>query len=140
MPYPDTSILVAALTSEPNGEQALVWLAEHGDHLIISDWTIAEFASALALKQRTGRLRADQRDAAAKWFRDLRRDVAEVIAVRRPNFRRAAELVAMPGSVLRAPDALHLAVAESNGLAIHTLDKDQATAGAAAGIAAHLLN
>ena len=137
--YVDTSLLIAAVAREPESERVQEWLAASGRALSVSDWTITEFSSALALKLRMGAMSAEKRAEAARWFRDIVSESATVLQVTRPSFRRAADLAAMTGVKIRAPDALHLAVAERNGLTLYTLDRDQAEAGLAAGIPAELL-
>lgn len=138
MRYPDTSLLVAAVTGEPARVRAQNWFAEEGAGVVISDWTISEFASALALKERIGTVSPDQRGAAAEWFRNLRRSL-EILPVSRTSFQRAADLTMSSSFNLRAPDALHLAVAEESGCILYTFDKDQARAGIEAGIRAELM-
>jgi len=139
MVYPDTSILIAAVVLEPESERVQAWLSDMVGQLVISDWTITEFASALALQARRGRVSADQRAAGADWFRALGDAVSAILPVNRRSFRRAAEIVSARGLSVRAPDALHLAVAEHNDATLYTLDQDQAAAGKAMGLSALLL-
>lgn len=49
--YLDTSVIVAALTSEPHSERVIAWMAERPEgSLYVSEWCDTEVSSALALK------------------------------------------------------------------------------------------
>ena len=54
MHYADTSVLVTALTDEPDSVLVRRWLVGHHDSTFISDWTLTEFAGALSRKKRAG--------------------------------------------------------------------------------------
>lgn len=139
MLYLDTSPLVSAVSSEEATARVHDWLAQQADNLAISDWTVLEFASAAAAKQRGGEITATDRSQALTWFEQFKDDTAELWAVRTTAFRRATELINVVGVKVRAADALHLAIAEEHGATLCTLDKEQAEAGEAAGISTRLL-
>lgn len=139
MLYLDTSPLVSAVSSEEATARVHDWLAQQADNLAISDWTVLEFASAAAAKQRNGEITATDRSHALTWFEQFRDGTAELWAVRTTAFRRATELINVVGVKVRAADALHLAIAEEHGATLCTLDKEQAEAGEAAGISTRLL-
>ena len=55
--YCDTSLLVPVLVPEVFSDLAEAWLAEHASGgFAVSRWTETEIASALARKQRSGRV------------------------------------------------------------------------------------
>lgn len=133
--YCDTSLLVAALAQEPGSEAIFRWLegCDPGT-LFISDWTITEFSSAIALKFRAGHLDAEERaDVLAAWA-TLRKTSLTTLTVGSAHFTTAAIYAERADLGLRAGDALHLAIAAANGCAIATLDEVQGNAAVELGI------
>lgn len=129
--YVDTSALVALMVNEPRSAAVGAWYARTPADLVAAEWCVPEFASALAMKQRTGHLSAAQ--AAQAWERFERLTAADLalLTVAPEAFRRAAELAGEPANALRAGDALHLACAElARASALATLDEAQARAAA----------
>ncbi|OGA96146.1 MAG: hypothetical protein A3G27_19665 [Betaproteobacteria bacterium RIFCSPLOWO2_12_FULL_66_14] len=115
MIYVDTSALVPMFIREPKSEAVIEWLESSGEHLAISEWSLVEFASAAAIKVRTGQASASIAKQAAVRLHEFARKHCAVAVPGREEFRRAAELAADQALRLRAGDALHLAVAGSLG-------------------------
>jgi hypothetical protein len=113
MIYVDTSALVPVFIREPKSEAVMVWLESSGERLAISEWSLVEFASAAAIKVRTGRVAASLVKQATARVREFARKHCTVAVPGREEFRRAAELAADETLKLRAGDALHLAIAAS---------------------------
>jgi len=123
MVYVDTSVLVPLFLNEPHSVAAADWYSREKGELVAAAWCIAEFASALGIKQRTGAIDAQQ--ARGAWTRFERMVAADlrIVPVETAHFHRAAELVLEAANALRAGDALHLACAEAAGAKhIATLD------------------
>lgn len=141
MLYLDMSLIVAALSNEAATTRVQDWLsAQEPARLLVSDWTITEMSSAMAIKLRSGRVDLAQRAAALSMFHLLVAQSFTVIPVTTRHFRTAARFVDQHDLGLRAGDALHVAVASEHGASVHTLDRRLAAACPSLGVSAYLLH
>jgi predicted nucleic acid-binding protein len=124
MVYIDTSALVPIFIREPKSEAVVGWLESSGERLAVSEWALLEFASAAAIKVRTGQAAAALARQAGARVQEFAREHCIVAVPGRDEFRRAAELAGNPVSKLRAGDALHLSLALSlNASAVLCFDE-----------------
>ena len=140
MRYIDTSILVAALTNEARTAEMQQWLAApSAEELIISDWVVTEFSSALSLKVRIGQLTPPLRAEVLAHFTGLVEASFIVLPITRLEFRTAARYADQYETGLRAGDALHMAIAANHGLHLFSLDQGLVGAAGSLGVSATLL-
>lgn len=140
MNYVDTSILVAALTTESHTRRAQRWLTTDGTrNVAISEWVIAEFSAALSIKLRIGSIDMEVRRAALEALSTMIAQSLMLLPVTSAHFGAAARFADQHRLGLRAADALHLAVASDKGAILCTLDKRLAAAGMALGVVTSLV-
>ena len=133
--YLDTSLLVSAFTREAATGRVQSWLGrQEARDLVISDWVVTEFSSALSVKLRMKHLNLEQRANAMSLFTGPKERSLTVVAVKREHFMAAARFAEDHGLGLQAGDALHISVAADRGARICTLDKRLADAAAALGV------
>jgi len=116
MIYVDTSALVPLFIREPKSAAVIAWIESSGERLAISEWSLVEFASAAAIKVRTGQATANLAKQAATRVHEFAEKHCTVAVPGREEFRRAAGWVGDDALKLRAGDALHLAIAASLGV------------------------
>lgn len=127
MVYVDTSVLVALHLNESGSAAAARWHAACTDDLVAATWCVTEFASALAIKQRTGQIDVPTADAAWQRFERQCANDLQLLPVRPATFHRAATLIRNSTRGLRAGDGLHLTAAlDAGATAMATLDSNLA--------------
>lgn len=108
--YLDTSLLVALYVEEEASDRVAAWFESQSKELVVSDWTLVEFTSALGLKVRTHQLTAQRADDAQEKFDETFLPLLRVLTIDRSAFARAQLLMRQYSLGLRAGDALHLAM------------------------------
>ncbi len=122
MIYLDTSVLGAIFFREAGAANLVTRLEnQRKEKLMISAWTLTEMASIGGIKQRTGAIDANTRQQAIANFQRFASMHLVTVEIDPTDFRTAAVLIESP-AVLRAGDALHLAIARRLGAKIASLD------------------
>ena len=121
--YIDTSVLVAYYCPEPLSKKAEAFLTGHIQPAI-SALTELELFSAILRKVRgKGMDRKDAGRVTARFVAHLDNHYYTFLSVEAHHFRLARDWIGMFKLNLRSLDALHLAMASSEGLTIVTTDQ-----------------
>jgi predicted nucleic acid-binding protein len=121
--YIDTSVLVAYYCPEPLSEKVEAFLTAH-IRPVISSLTDLELFSAISRKVlEKGMHRKDAGRVVARFVAHLNNHYYTYLSVEAHHFRLARDWIGMFKINLRSLDALHLALASSQGLAIVTTDQ-----------------
>ena len=84
--YLDTSLLVALYVEEEASDRVTAWFETQSAELVVSDWTLVEFASELGLKVQTRQLTARQADDAQAKFAETLLSFLRILPVDRTAF------------------------------------------------------
>lgn len=134
MTYLESSALVSLFLPDRHTAAIRAFLAGRPGTVLTSLFGAAEYASALSIALRTGRLTAEQADRALRVFDAWSATGALVVDVDPADLRLAGGFVRRFDLGLRAPDALHVAICRRLGAALGTFDERQALAAGALGV------
>ncbi len=124
MVYVDTSVIVAYYCPEPLSETAEAFLTAHS-RPAISSLTELELFSAVARKIREGRLsRKNAGQIISKFLSHVNGYFYLSLPVESHHYRLAREWIGLFTCKLKPLDALHLAIASSEGRTFVTADLD----------------
>ena len=139
MTYIDTSVFVAYYCPEPLSSQAQRVLQQQRE-LAISSLVEVEFASALARKVRTREMRlTDAQRVLVAFQAHLDQEIFRRLPIERQHFAKAHEWLTSFRIPLRTLDALHVAVAATEGASMITADTALARTCAKVGVVARLV-
>lgn len=117
--YLDTSVVVPLFVDDDHSVRARAW-AKPGRDVALSAWTLTEFSSALSMLVRMNRYTENERLDVERAFDGWTRR-GRLLDFEADRFVDARRLLHKHRR-LRAPDALHLAIVQWNGLQLATLD------------------
>ncbi len=137
--YLDASLVIPTLVEEPLSGAVKAYLGTRPERLI-SDFAAAEVASGLSRLVRTGLLTAAEAAARLADFEAWRAATSSPVEVHPADVRLAYAYVRRFDLMLRAPDALHLAIARRLDATLVTLDRRLEHAAQQFGISAEVPN
>ncbi len=132
--YLDTSVLLAAHLEEAASDAVDDFIMATSRVLLISDFAATEVASGVSRYVRTGLYSVDEARAQLDDFDIWRARMTETVDMSGPDARLAGIYVRRFDLMLKAPDALHAAIASRLGAALVTLDQRLAKAARALGL------
>lgn len=127
--YVDSCVLLSLFLGDSGYTAAEAWLLDQGSRsLWISHWVLLEVAGVLALCIRRGDLSNQRASAIQHEFEAFRNERLSLMEPRGMDFMQARQWLLAgsdrygPLPQLRSADALHLAMAQRNGLELVTAD------------------
>ena len=133
--YLDSSVLLPILIAEPTTEAVYDCLGAADQELLISDFAAAEVASALSRLVRMYLLTDTDASARLADFDAWRMAMSSPVDIASSDARLAYIYVRRFDLGLRAPDALHLAIARRLDATLVTLDRRMVAAARELGVA-----
>ena len=131
--YLDASAILSSLLGEPTSDRLERFFASHPDRLI-SDFAAVEVAAVLSRLVRTRTLDAADGNARLADFDAWRTAISSPVDLQAVDALLAGTYVRRFDLMLRAPDALHLAIARRVDATLVTLDRRMAGAAEELGI------
>ena len=127
-------MLMPTIIDEPGSEAVEHFLARVDDGLVISEFAAAEVASGMSRLVRTRLITGDLATRRLAIFDAWRADEAQTIDIEGADVRAASTIVRRFELMLRAPDALHIAVCRRLDARLATLDGRLAGAASKLGV------
>lgn len=127
--YLDTSVVVALFVeSDAFTARAKQYVGITGDSLIVSDFVVAEFASAMARLTRMERLARENATALFAGLDAWISQVGETVGMTAFDVAGATSTLRQLDLYLHIPDAMHIAIASRLGATLATFDDRMANA------------
>jgi uncharacterized protein len=133
--YLDASVLVALFVIDPMSARAADCLSVHPLIVVVSDFSAAEFSSAVARRVRTGDLTREDGQLAFLNFDTWIARSARRHEITTADIGAADRILQRLDINLRTPDAVHIAIAQRVGATLVTFDNGMAAAARALGMA-----
>ena len=133
--YLDASVLIAVLAEEPASAAVRRFLRTHREDRLISDFAAAEVVSAISRLLRMRLLTEEEGSTRLADFDAWRAAASSAADMHAADARLAYAYVRRFDLRLRAPEALHLAIARRLDTTLVTLDRRMAAAAKELGVA-----
>jgi uncharacterized protein len=137
--YLDASVMLPMLVKEPASAAVDAFMATVQQEVWVSDFAAAEVASALSRLVRAAHLQGTDAAARLSEFDIWRAAMTSTVDIQASDTRLAYIYVRRFDLRLRAPDALHVAVARRLDAVLVTLDRRMATAAIDLGVTVEML-
>ncbi len=131
--YLDASVLVALFTNDPFADRADLAFRARATSLLISDFAAAEFSSSIARHVRMDELSSKEARMVFSDFDAWTQRAVARVETQSTDIRTAEAILRRLDTVLRTPDALHIAIAQRIDAELATFDEKMATAARALG-------
>ena len=118
----DASILVPLFLNDPFSRRAEEFLSLRKPVAVVSDFAAAEFSSVLSRRVRTKENSEAEVRSAFQDFDQWIASTAQCIECEPADVRRADQFLRRLNLTLRAPDAIHIAIAQRIGAELVTFD------------------
>jgi uncharacterized protein len=132
--YLDVNVIVPLFAVDPLNSRADKALRGLRDNLIVSDFSAAEFSSAIARRTRTRDLRADEARTAFSNFDTWCGRHTQLVNIESIDILSASGLMRRLDLSLRTPDALHIAIVQRIDCKLLTFDRAMAKVAQALGV------
>lgn len=133
--YLDTSVLVPLFTTERLSSRAFAFVRADPTVLIVSDFAAAEFASAVARRVRMHEIVLDDARRLFSMFDGWLARSAHRVDTTGMDVAGAETILRRLDTSLRAPDAIHIALAQRLDATLVTFDRQMADGARALGTA-----
>ena len=121
--YLDASALVSLFAADAHTPRIQGLIARSSEGVVVSEWGLAEFTSALAIGVRTTSLQASERDHAEGTLNAWLARQDPPVSLEPGDAETARRLIRATLRPLRAADALHLAIIQRCGFSLVSFDK-----------------
>jgi len=132
--YLDATAIVSAFVRDGFSDRARTFLGQEPTGVLVSDFAAAELASVVSRYVRTNAMTREAALLVFPRFDDWRATSCEEMWLEMADVAVATALLRRLDSPLRAPDALHLAMAQRAAASLLTFDDRLAAAAARLGI------
>jgi predicted nucleic acid-binding protein len=133
--YLDTSLLVPLFTTEPLSAKAFEFLRANRTVLIVSNFAAAEFASAIGRRVRMREIVLDNARRLFSMFDGWLARSARRIEITGADVAACDAILRRLDTSLRAPDAIHIAIAQRLDATLVTFDRQMVDGARALGTA-----
>ena len=132
--YFDTSCILPLFVSDAFSARARNFAAARDLNILISDFVAAEFSSVIALKFRARAYTARTAKAIFADFEAWTFEATNAEQITAPDIQQATSYLQSLDLNLRAPDAIHIAIALRSGATLATFDDRMAECARALGL------